>query len=893
MKDKFLYFVVLLVVCLSQIPARAVVPHPENLIPKPCKQLVVINSYHENVSWVQMYITPFMMEAARRANLHCQITNMTSSLITSEQAYKRVEDGIFKRFEDDKPDYVVMVGSMAFALRDRIKKEWGDIPIILFASSDELFTPEHLYYHECQNQEIFKYRSLKEVRDDYNFTFIEIPNLYRETIDMMHCMQPWMHKIYFVSDALFNNLRLDSQIQEYITTKYHGIEYEWLQASDSNRDVLQALLVTNDPTVGVLLSSMFYIRQSEFGYPMLVTDEMRMMASSVRPVFTLKEDDLQYGALGGVFPNDEAVLKHSMDIFYKMLAGESMHKIPFVYSKDKVMKVDCRQVAESGLSLDDCPEGALFLNKPDNLWDTYSRPIITGVLILFVVIVIMVVFIMQQKRRISLLEVQEHMVNNMPICYMLAKIKNNGESVTGIEFVKTNNEADILVAKNAADGKSDNLFDAKQLMQYVDVLRQTERKVTFTCHFEKTETYYEFIMCPTLRADGLELFGINITEKVNSESMVKETLKKLEMTLDIAHIIPWRWDVGKHLITYDNQTLSKFLSHIDDNEDGIAESDTIHENDFMNMIHKDDIERVKRMFDDLCHGKVDLLKDEFRVMSERDGKEQTDWLEINASVGQFDAQGRPELIIGSLLLITERKKQEARLISAREAAKEADRLKSAFLANMSHEIRTPLNAIVGFSNLLAVTDDKDERREFINIIESNNEQLLSLIGDIIDMAKVESGTLDFIYKPVDVNELMLGLKRTIQMRVKEGVVLNCTLGAVECRTETDPARLAQVLTNFLTNACKFTGKGNITFGYEINDDELHFFVSDTGCGIPADDRERVFQRFVRLDTFVPGTGLGLPICKNIVEKLGGKIGVESKGIGMGSTFWFTIPYKPV
>lgn len=233
------------------------------------------------------------------------------------------------------------------------------------------------------------------------------------------------------------------------------------------------------------------------------------------------------------------------------------------------------------------------------------------------------------------------------------------------------------------------------------------------------------------------------------------------------------------------------------------------------------------------------------------------------------------------------------MISAREAAKEADRLKSAFLANMSHDIRTPLNAIVGFSNLLAVTDDKDERREFINIIESNNEQLLSLIGDIIDMAKVESDTLDFVYKPVDVNELMLGLKKTIQMRVKDGVMLNCTLGAVECRIETDPARLAQVLTNFLTNACKFTRKGNITFGYEINDVELHFFVSDTGCGISADDRARVFQRFVRLDTFVPGTGLGLPICKNIIEKLGGRIGVESKGIGMGSTFWFTIPYKPL
>lgn len=223
---------------------------------------------------------------------------------------------------------------------------------------------------------------------------------------------------------------------------------------------------------------------------------------------------------------------------------------------------------------------------------------------------------------------------------------------------------------------------------------------------------------------------------------------------------------------------------------------------------------------------------------------------------------------------------------------ESDRLKSAFLANMSHEIRTPLNAIVGFSSLLATTDDEAERKEFIKIIEINNEHLLTLINDILDLAKVEANSLEFIFKPTDLNELMGSLKKTIQIKVKEGVMLNCMLGASDCHIMTDQSRLSQVMINFLTNAAKFTEKGSISFGYEFNDDNLYFFVRDTGAGIAPEDQAKVFQRFVKLDVFKQGTGLGLPICKSIVERFGGEIGVTSKGKGHGTTFWFTIPYKP-
>ena len=212
---------------------------------------------------------------------------------------------------------------------------------------------------------------------------------------------------------------------------------------------------------------------------------------------------------------------------------------------------------------------------------------------------------------------------------------------------------------------------------------------------------------------------------------------------------------------------------------------------------------------------------------------------------------------------------------------------------MSHEIRTPLNAIVGFSNLLAITDDKEDRNKFINIIEKNNDLLLQLIGDILDLAKVEANTLEFTYKPTDLNVLMHDIEMSVQAKVQNGVALNCVKGKAECQIETEPTRLTQVLINLITNACKFTDKGSITFGYELQgEDTLYFFVRDTGCGISKEGQARIFQRFVKLNEFAQGTGLGLSICQNIINKMKGTIGVKSDGEGKGSTFWFTIPYLP-
>lgn len=226
----------------------------------------------------------------------------------------------------------------------------------------------------------------------------------------------------------------------------------------------------------------------------------------------------------------------------------------------------------------------------------------------------------------------------------------------------------------------------------------------------------------------------------------------------------------------------------------------------------------------------------------------------------------------------------------REKADESNRLKSAFLANMSHEIRTPLNAIVGFSSQLAYVDDKEEAHTYMKIIEANNTLLLQLINDILDLSKIESGQLDFHYSETDIVQVCRKLKQEYLPKIKEGISLQCELPDKKCIIYTEQHRLTQAISNFLSNAAKFTEKGYICFGYEHITAGLRFFAKDTGKGIADENLPKVFARFEKIDDFIPGNGLGMSICKSIIKKMGGEIGVQSE-LGKGSTFWFTLPCK--
>lgn len=271
---------------------------------------------------------------------------------------------------------------------------------------------------------------------------------------------------------------------------------------------------------------------------------------------------------------------------------------------------------------------------------------------------------------------------------------------------------------------------------------------------------------------------------------------------------------------------------------------------------------------------------------------------INLPVSFFEQYKKEILMTVVLLLVVVSavgyyihilKRAHQRMKEAQLKAEEANQLKSAFLANMSHEIRTPLNAIVGFSNLLSMVEDKEEMLEYAGIIETNTELLLQLINDILDMSKIESGMYDFHVTQVDANQLMSEVEQVARLRIRtDEVSLSFAERLPQCVFHTDKNRLIQVLTNLVVNAIKFTSQGEIQIGYRLQDAHtLYFYVSDTGCGMSAEQCEHVFERFVKYNTFIQGTGLGLSICKMIIEKLGARSGFSpspEKVLSFGSLF---------
>ena len=364
----------------------------------------------------------------------------------------------------------------------------------------------------------------------------------------------------------------------------------------------------------------------------------------------------------------------------------------------------------------------------------------------------------------------------------------------------------------------------------------------------------------------------DVTHQRQIEEQQQENNKRLALSCQAGKIYPWIWDVVNETaelsLTQNGEIVHTFISH----------------ESFTEKIHPDEQQMYRDVVNAFARGETDSLRLSFRC---RYFSDEYVWLEKIGEVYEYDKDGKPSKAIGILRDITTDKQHEED-VRAKRLAEESDRMKSAFIANMSHEIRTPLNAIVGFSTLLAQADTEEEKQEYLRIIQSSNEFLLQLIGDILDISKIESGKLEFIYTSFRLNEIFQPQERAFSFRAEPGVRIIFETDGNDYYIESEKTRLTQVLTNFLSNAVKFTSSGSIRFGYRLTETGIYVYVTDTGSGIAKKHLSTVFDRFVKLDMFKQGTGLGLSICKTIISILKGEIGVESEE-GKGSTFWITIP----
>lgn len=874
-----------LLVCVSAFAAYAA-PDNNGKPTREFKNLLVINAYNEGAPWPQMFIAPIIQNVATTREYVVKTENLNMTYVTSDSLLHRMMDGFFNKFDNRRPDGIVMVGESAFVLVDQIKKRWGDGPMLLIGNSDKVGPDKFYITSDTIDDADVEVTSLSSLRSKYDFTYIEAPFMYRQTLDLIVQMNPNIKKIVFASDALSVNRHLNRRIRQYLKYNYPKIDYEWLVADNENNSKLMDYLMSRDNKMGFLFSSWFYSKLDINGIPQLVEGDYRVIPQALQPVYALRECYIDKGIIGGYYPNNEIIVDKILEYIHSMSHGVKMNSLPFFYLPDEDFRyvINYEQLLRDGYKVADCPKDTHFINKPKSLWESYQWQIVG------VAVNLLAIFglLMARANMIRSAKTVNSLVQHMPVAYAHAeaKVKANGELAT-LKYVNGNSAFQTL-AHPAEGSESDDFFKADYIRQLISTALREGRSLSFTHYFKDTDKYYEFVIVPD-KTDGLiDIFGVDITQRSKAEKSVRDSQKQLELTLSMAHIIPWRWELKTQRIFCEED---RMLTHLEipvlpGSRVGLS---IIDSSEFFQHVHREDVARVRQTYHELVDGNASYVQETFRIVSKKNGKDYIDWMEVNATVDETDEMGRAISLVGSLLVITERKKQEVALIQAKDRASESDRLKSAFLANMSHEIRTPLNAIVGFSNLLASTVEPEKKEKYVGIIENNNQLLLQLINDVLDLAKIEANTLDFVKEKVDLNELMHSIQDTVKLRTKPGVALNCNLGAHQMEIVTDPNRLSQVLINLLTNACKFTDRGAITFGYDVRGENLYFYVRDTGMGIAPEKQASVFQRFTKLNNFVQGTGLGLAISQTIVKKFGGEIGVESEGEGFGSTFWFTMP----
>lgn len=379
------------------------------------------------------------------------------------------------------------------------------------------------------------------------------------------------------------------------------------------------------------------------------------------------------------------------------------------------------------------------------------------------------------------------------------------------------------------------------------------------------------------RRMGRELaYEVQQLEKVKDHNVLNE------FVLKALRVGTWHIDVSTMELNYDNDFRGCTNEWVADVSVANGPLDTI-----VGMLHEQDGPRVARSLQDICEGKTDEYHEEYRVRIPNTDKMY--WEESFATVAERGVDGKPTVIVGTSKRIDNRKSMEKALMEARYKAEESDRLKTAFLANMSHEIRTPLNAIVGFTSVLPDIAEAEERKMLIDLINENTQKLLTIVDDVVSISKVESGKEDLVSSafdlPVSLNEVV----DLFMPKVSSGVTLSTKFAMPSLTITTDRSRLVDVMRHLLSNSVKFTSQGSIVVGFDAPaDGSLRIWVRDTGIGIAPENHEKIFERFFKVDEFVPGAGLGLSTCRTLAYSMGASVTVESE-LGKGSTFYFNIP----
>lgn len=861
--------------------------------------ILVINSYVEISPWATGLTDKIRRDIALpRENLGLHEESLNLLVTDSLSEIERRRQSILHKYTRPYPSAVVLLGNGAWALfQNDVRTVWKDIPVVLCADGTEIASLDN-YVLETESRP-GQLLTLREAINEENVTVVECPLYLRETIKLMQQLIPGLSKIAFISDQRYVSIEGRQKMEELRQGPYAHIQVDYLTEGKITTDKLIDTLRTYSDSVGVLYYTWIPKNITTGNKYISATQYKNIVGLTSHPLFTAMDIGVHEGTMaGGYFYCSEDLQNNLVSILRKILEGR---KVPAWNKAGEPRNVLCYNVLQkTGIPESLYPKNVRYLFKPESFFSRYRYALI-GIALLLLLLGLMFLYVrsMKQEKRMRMKEMKmlarfKNLVNNMPIAYIREKaIYNDKGEMIDYEIIDLNHiyEKNFMPEGNVI-GKRGSMFPDEHLHKSLPIYRRTLEKQetsSFEYYHARTGHYYE-VRISTSEKGILDVFCIDTTEMRKLSSELSLTNHKLTMALSVADLIPWKWELQKDLIFYDFIRPVKTDSLRTDKKNL-----SVPVARYFSGIHEGDRKKVEQACLDLIGGKAEKIKEAYRVTGNRHKQARYEWVEVQATVDTRDAEGRPLSLLGSSMIITERKLMENALREAKERAEESNRLKSAFLANMSHEIRTPLNAIVGFSNILPFVEDEAEKKEYISIIENNNTLLLQLINDILDLSKIEAGTLEFMASVFDLNEMTKELEQTVSLKIDpQKVKLTTETPVSSYCIRTDKNRLMQVLLNLLNNAVKFTPEGSIQFGYRLQEKEktVYFYVKDTGCGIPPEKKKTIFGRFVKLNDFAQGTGLGLSICETIVHKLGGEIGVESE-TGKGSEFWFTLPCQEI
>lgn len=823
--------------------------------------------------------------------------NLNLMRIYDEQRMDTIRRDLFTKYENSIPRLIIIMGGNTWALiHEELEKQWKDTPVILFTEKNYI-GPVDAYLQKTsitRDEQI----PLRNIIKGRNITFVYAPFYVKETIDLMYRQLPDMNKLIFISDRRWFSAQNRQEVAETVVKYFPDLRLRFFTEGQENINGVIDSLKQADENTGILYTGWESYDSSSTNVALLPRTYKRINQYSAQPVFTLTDMIGQTGLVGGYFSLSKDISKTIADISYKILSGVKASDIPAtkVYAGPVF---DYEELLRAGLYPEFCPPNTFFYYKPVSFIEknkyilaTILLCVLFGIIILLVRIYFLSNIRKMQSKQIQLMSNYNNLFNDMPVLYLKCRlIKGEDGKVDDyvISDVNPSFERHFYKKEDALNKRGSVLNSSEvfaKMKEYMGVADQERKPVSFSMHAMNGHNYDVLVMVSNL-PEVVNIFCMDTTELIHTRQSLRTINHKLSMALGIADITPWKWNLKEDNVWFDKSRL------IDDERFVVKEGAfAVPVSQIVESIHCEDIKRVKRLFQELKDGKREKVNEQFRISAA--SKEGYDWVETWAVVDEVDEKGQPLALIGSILVITDRKKMEQELIVAKEKAEEANRLKSAFIANISHEIRTPLNAIIGFSSILDTVQTEKERKEYLCIIEHNNQLLLQLVNDIIDLSKIEAGILELVASNVYLDDMMREVERAFRPKADAAhLSLKFDDRYAECYINVDRNRLIQVLNNLLSNAIKFTAEGSVHFGFSrLDNGMLRFYVTDTGCGIPKEYQKKIFGRFVKLNSFVQGIGLGLSIGETIVKCMGGEIGVESKE-GKGSTFWFTIPYQEV